>query len=265
MKFAGKKFCGYGIGSYFKIPEQDMLKFEVLSRGSLILVPSFKKHFRIVSAAHIPFPFYYPNLYDMIDKYEWLNFVEEKHVYSTLQIRNEHTGAILEEFRIADRIIKHPSLDLVLMDLTRQEEIRFIEQITGEKYNRKTMSEESRTKLNIVDLSTQRIGNGHEVEFHGFSLTTSQETNEEVLIPEIMNGAVVGSTETKSFIRTPVLSKFGYCGCPVMIPEKDQCIGMVEGLVSSIKDDNYQELNNSTILISAQEIMNFIASVENNE
>jgi len=265
MKIAGRKFCGYGIGSYFKIPEQDMLKFEVLSRGSLILVPSFKKHFRIVSAAHIPFPFYYPKLYDMEDKYEWLNFVEEKHVYNTLQIRNESTGAILEEFRISDRIIRHPSLDLVIMDLTRQEEIRFIEQITGEKYNRKVMSEESRAKLNIVDLSVQPIGNGQQVELHGFSLTMSQEANEEVLIPEIMNGALVGSTQTKNFIRTPVPSKFGYCGCPAMIPEKNHCIGMVEGLVSSIKDSNYQELNNSTILISAQEIMNFIVSVENNE
>lgn len=80
MKIAGKNFRAYGIGSYFKIPEQvhycflffsssdqqDMQKFEVLSRGSLILVPSKKRHFRIVSAAHIPFPFYYPNLYVLL-------------------------------------------------------------------------------------------------------------------------------------------------------------------------------------------------------
>jgi hypothetical protein len=265
MKIAGKKFCGYGIGSYFKIPEQDMLKYEVLSRGSLILVPSKKKHFRIVSAAHIPFPFYYPKLYDMVDKYEWLNFVEEEHVYNTLQIRDEFTGAILEEFRISDRIIKHPSLDLAIMDLTRQEEIRFIEKFTGEKYNRKTLSEESRSKLNIVDLTENFAGDGQQVELHGFSLTMLDESKEEVMVPEIMRGDVVGKSETRTFLQTFVPSKFGYCGCPAIIPDKNICIGMVEGLISSIKGDDYLEMNNSTVLISALEIMNFIDSVENNE
>lgn len=45
---------------------QGMQQFEVLSRGSLFLVPSKKKKFRIVSAQHIVYPFYYPKLYALL-------------------------------------------------------------------------------------------------------------------------------------------------------------------------------------------------------
>lgn len=43
------------------------------------------------------------------------------------------------------------------------------------------------------------------------------------------------------------------------------CLGMVEGLISSIKNDSLNDINNSTVLISSKEIMNFVEKCENNE
>lgn len=229
-----------------------MQKFDVLSRGSLFLVPSKKKKFRLVSAQHILFPFYYPKLYDLVNQYNWLTFVREEHTYSVLQLRNA-VGDITDEFRLHPGVHKHESLDLAVMDLSAREERRFLDTISEGR-------EDFDLSDYILNLSPDSFPS--EVDFHGFTLTRNA-AGLEVLVPHVMRGETVPiSSGTRYFLRTSEPSPFGMCGGPAVHPLTGECVGMVEGLVSSVPDQQYELVQNATVAISAKEISDFLKSIE---
>lgn len=75
--------------SWFRVPEQGMKRFEILSRASAFAVTSKRaptNAVHIVAALHVPCPFLFRNYYPLSD-YPWLSAVEDKHVRSRVEFR----------------------------------------------------------------------------------------------------------------------------------------------------------------------------------
>lgn len=80
--------------SWFRVPEQGMTRFELLSRASAFAVtaqraPATAVH--IVAAMHVPCPYLFPNYYPPTE-YPWLAAVKDTHVESRVEFRKVRAG-----------------------------------------------------------------------------------------------------------------------------------------------------------------------------
>jgi hypothetical protein len=81
----------YCVSSWFRLPDQGMDDYELLSRASCFLVAreGFEETggVHIVTSAHVVHPFAFPNYYPL-DQHAWLGFVGEEHVMTKFEIRS---------------------------------------------------------------------------------------------------------------------------------------------------------------------------------
>ncbi len=98
----------YGFTSYFKLPEQGMQDYELLSRSSLIVAkPSnsnFPKKWHFIGPAHVTHPWLYRQLY-IGNTYAWLDFVREDAVIAKLEIKKVTCSTNFEINKISVKLI----------------------------------------------------------------------------------------------------------------------------------------------------------------
>jgi hypothetical protein len=143
-----KQYCA-SLSTYFKLEEQGMKEFEMLSRASLFLVASqrigFKKRLHLIGTAHVTHPWHFLDFFP--EQKDWLKFVDEKSTKNVMEVRETKTGKTLTEFQLEQKTFKHPQLDLVVLHL--KDEDQFWQKIKQKKEN----ETESTNLLEIIPLS----------------------------------------------------------------------------------------------------------------
>jgi len=220
------------IYSYFCLPEQGMEKYDVLSRASIIIIPTtFKKNevpnfpckYHILAPAHVTHPWLFPQYY-VKEHYPWLSFVTEKAVINKLNIRKQKNGQMIFETNFKKKYYLHPKKDLILLHINDEENV--INQVSALGIPWSSLF------LNI------NIAEGDPVTLIGHELQTKTDdidSTTERLIPTWTYGKVSLMNNKQGYISTPTPIQMGMCGGPV-INKDGNCVGIIEAVVSQLKE-----------------------------
>jgi hypothetical protein len=230
-----KRFSA-ALTSWFRIQEQGMLDFEVLSRASAVVTKSLNnQRVQIITSQHVTHPFLWRKYYPK-DQFEWLDFVKKEHLKFKLEIRNEN-GELHRSLQLNQHAI-HPNLDLSVLHFEDESEFSEFQDIC----------------LKLHDQPPQIAQN---VFFSGL------EFNKEAFIPRYVNGRVTFVDKSgRAYAMTDELVTQGMCGGPVLLNE-EYCAGMLEGLVSNVRRDDMQMLKNNAVFIPSSDIIAFLKSINN--
>ena len=228
--------------SWFRIPEQGMKRFEVLSQASAVAIGTSlsvdapQQSLLFLTSAHVVQPWawraYYPQ--------EWIDFVKPTHAKYTIDIRETQSGKMIASYELdKESIIVHPSRDVAALSLTEESKVKF------------RVAQEA--PVLPVHLSDERLTPKHRLEVAGYSLSEEElhedededdffgkssedyvRTGHRGQIPEALSKVrFLHRTENQSFLRTPKVLMQGMCGGPVLDQQNSQlCYCTIEGIVS---------------------------------
>jgi len=85
------QYFAYALTSYFRLPEQGMTDYELLSRASLTVVPTSElwrgpEKFHFLGPAHVTHPWRYKRFYPE-ESFGWLQFLEEDVVVNKFALK----------------------------------------------------------------------------------------------------------------------------------------------------------------------------------
>ncbi|KAL9647415.1 hypothetical protein ABK040_006778 [Willaertia magna] len=233
--------------SWFRILEQGMMEFEVLSRSSATLIKGSNNKVHVLTSAHVTHPFiwrrYYPG-----EQYDWLEFVKEEHVKCKLDIRDPKTGIPTATFKLKNRMFlpDDTNLDISLLHLESMNDLKDLE------------------NYGIVPLELKETDlQGEEnVEFFGH-----RAEGDELLLPQSIKGKIKGFADNKLlgiervFAKTDIPCQQGMCGGPCLDQENpNTCVGVLEGIVNPTS--SLEQLRNHAAVIPTHRILQFIRKVE---
>ena len=111
----GTRLCT-AFSCWFVLPSQGMKDFEILNRGSAIVVPSrsptFPYKYHVVTSSHIAAPWRWPGHYDE----EYLKYICEKDTHYTVELRHAD-GSLMTQVECLPRTFHHPKRDLAILHL----------------------------------------------------------------------------------------------------------------------------------------------------
>ena len=263
----------------FKIPEQGMERFEVLSRGTCFFIARHSGDPTLLSASHISHPFlwksrFYPEL-------EWLSFVQEEHVRRVIEFRCPESGDLLGESEALGEAVPHKDLDLVKVDCSevlRDGSLGMprIVPLVGDKddFVGTTCTVDGfvlrpRPEAEEGTSTTDSITGVDDLPSADVHANASECTG--VLYPESVRGELVARGDVRAMVRTDAVLEMGACGAPVvfMDEERDQelCIGLVEGIVPLLPEDHqegtaaafYEKYQGCASVINHEVLRSFVA------
>lgn len=108
-----RRVVAASVTSRFCLPEQGMTHFDVLSRASTFAVDVSRSRLGgtgllFLTSAHVVHPFAFRHLYPG-DENAWLDFVEERHVRASLEVRDPDCGHVVAELPFAQSVLRHPT------------------------------------------------------------------------------------------------------------------------------------------------------------
>eukprot|EP00274_Cyanoptyche_gloeocystis_P005107 CAMPEP_0196654578 /NCGR_PEP_ID=MMETSP1086-20130531/4306_1 /TAXON_ID=77921 /ORGANISM="Cyanoptyche gloeocystis , Strain SAG4.97" /LENGTH=260 /DNA_ID=CAMNT_0041986429 /DNA_START=129 /DNA_END=911 /DNA_ORIENTATION=- len=249
----------YGLASFFRVPEQGMQEFDVLSRSSGFLVQAragLQYDYHFLGTAHVTHPFLFPDFYTP-QEYPWLQFVNERHTLNKLQIR-EDSGGLLAEFTLQRKSYVHAGgLDLVILHMADEHEFLKV-------------TKELEVPVNVLQFSPEDSPPDEDVSIHGHRLTTL-ESGQEVLIPFISSGKVNVVFPDRGFAKTPTLLEMGMCGGPLTRQKDGKVIGMLEAAVTSTTNPDElteeqakfaESIRENAVYVPSLILKEFVSSVE---
>lgn len=179
-----------------------------------------------------------------------------------LQYRQENTGVLLDEFPLKTRLTVRVDSDLVVGHL--QDEEAF-ENVLKNKFG---------LSVDPLELLLGPISPNSEVEIIGHDFTTNW-NGHPVLIPVTLPGRLLATSKRRGVVDTPQPSVMGLCGGPALLLDSTGAptplvAGMVEGRIQRLSENDTSpsssamnhELADRTVLVGAEEIHDFILSVE---
>jgi hypothetical protein len=111
-----KKRITVSISTWFCIPEQGMKDMEILCRSSAFAVKSRSKDFphkmHFITSSHNIAPWKYPKKHPE----EWLQYINERHTYYTIETRNPD-GSFMTQSEMLPCSYHHNSRDLAVLHL----------------------------------------------------------------------------------------------------------------------------------------------------
>eukprot|EP00741_Cyanophora_paradoxa_P003248 tig00000691_g3156.t1 len=243
----------FGLNTFFYLPEQGMEGWDPLSRSSAFLLrarPGFGKKYHVVGTAHVTHPFLFTHLY-ADDRHAFLHFVREDATMYHIDIRASESGVPIKSARLGPRAFRHPTLDLVVLHI--EDEARF---------------EEDMDEVDIgpapLELAADAPPPDAALEYVGHNFFKDPQDGEEFLIPYSTAGRLTRWAGSRFFGSTKGGElEMGMCGGPVVHGGK--VVGMVEGLVSGVKESAPEELKavvGNAVCIGAGEIAKFVKEIE---
>ena len=217
----GGKRAAVSVSSWFCIPEQGMKDFEILSRASGFLVPAqaqYRKQFHIVTCSHSISPWRWPKYYPM----DWLQHVNEKHTYYTLEVRHDD-GSFATQLELQPTSFHHKNRDVAALHLENEKDgVKLLENLGYDPLS---------WNFEFLHPQDELYFSGHELvgQIH------EDGTDERKPVPRLVGGCMTKQTENgQNFGSTgaKVLSD-GMCGGPVLTSNSTQVVGMVEGIFRS--------------------------------
>jgi hypothetical protein len=274
--------------SWFRVPEQGMEKFEILSRASTILIPQQQgfhhdwncvnknaplQTIHVLTSQHVTHPMRWTNYYPR-EQYPWLQFVHEKHMRYHLELRDAIDGRLYHSFVVKSRAI-HPTRDISLLYIENEQEFQGY-------FDRFDVQQFISTRVDdlLLNLCPESLRENQRVIFQGYELHSGQNeiegnmeeevvveaTNEEQpLVPKVVSGYVnmIDSRSGRVFARTEKdVVSMGMCGGPVLAHSAQndelQCVGILEGIVNNVRDGSMSFLQDNAVFIPSSELMDFI-------
>lgn len=105
--------------AWFKLPEQGMKQFDVLSQASALPIIS-NNSLVFLTSQHVVLPWLYRHYYTA----EWLDFVKPQHTVYTIECRD--SNGIVSQFKLNNNsIIRHPTRDVVALSLHNEHDSLF--------------------------------------------------------------------------------------------------------------------------------------------
>lgn len=258
--------------------------YELLAHGSsfLIQVPDSQLTLALVSA-HVAAPHRFPNYFP----HSWLRHVTDhdcRSIFQRLTSTTSETSSILSNtsstgtaVRTTQPLIRgfrHASLDVAAFILDPQ-------------------------SINLNDVPVlnlhhdKELTEGDAVMIDGFALLDGASgSGTERMVSTQLNGVVSNIRNSRVFVDTgEQLSEMGMCGGPaVLADDHSACVGLLEGLVPALDDDTqdttsagdassssssdgsavqqqnelHKQLENKSVLVSAQELYKFVCDIEKN-
>jgi hypothetical protein len=254
---------GLALTSWFRVQEQGMQDYEILSRASAILVK--RKSLNVFTSQHVTHPFLWQQYYPR-NQYDWLDFVNEHHMKYNLELRDVTNGRLHKSFPLNIEAI-HPQKDMALLNIV--DEQSFIEYLSS------AHTGQSMEDL-LLELYPKQVYQQQSVKFTGFELNVNSDNkndteNEQPLVPKEVSGGVnvydqrnnrvfAGTIDSSSIVS------MGMCGGPCIVSEegKTYCAGMLEGLVQTVRDPAMEHLRNNAVFIPSTEMIHFLESVTAN-
>lgn len=208
---------------WFKIPEQGMKKFEVLSQGSC--VPILMKVGAppvVATSSHTTQPWAWREYYNQ----SWLDFVKPEHAKYTLDIISDD-GVLRDRYLLErDSLFSHPVLDVSLLTMATSEIARYDTEkpLISSKLSTLTLKDEDDSELIMeglpIDESEQEGPEGDGFRRQSFKA--------------IENCFVLACTPERVLTHTPLRVLPGMSGGGVFDVNGD-CMGIIE---AEIKGDN---------------------------
>jgi len=242
----------YCISSWFRLPEQGMDDYELLSRASGFLIArqdSEDEGVHIVTSAHVVHPFAFPNYYPL-DEHAWLKFVTDRHVLTKFEIREREGGEVIFSMDLHEKVFRHESRDICVLHPENQKEfLKALRDLDGG-----TGAREHILKLENDEVAREKT----EVMFVGHQIIEASGALQEQL-PSVVAGSMMGCTpHGQAFAVTDSTLQMGMCGGPVL-NARGLCIGATEGLVPA---DGPEPLRLCAAVITAEAVRSLLADVE---
>jgi hypothetical protein len=233
----------FGLESWFCLPEQGMMQYEILSRGSAFLTPwrSDATRLHVVAPAHVTHPWKFRHFAALAGpELDWLDAVREEAVRVVLSVREPGSGRVLAQVRLQPGGKLHPDgVDLAVFGLVDEEAQLGALEAAG---------------LGALPLQLAEAG-----EDGGSAVLVGHELRgEEALLPCALNGELAGRDGGVAAVRTlGAVSQMGLCGGPALQPGPDgaRACGMVFARV-----DAPGPLRDHTLLVTAAAINDFLRS-----
>jgi hypothetical protein len=150
-----RKRIAYSISSWFCVPEEKMVDFEILNRASAFLVNSkckdfaSKNKYHIVTCSHVVAPWRWPKYYPQ----DWLKAVNDSHTLYTVEVRDERNGIFTTQHELGCEVYHHPTKDLAVLHFADEKDVLLIVDNLGIVQNMPLMPKEFIFPL-IGDVST---------------------------------------------------------------------------------------------------------------
>lgn len=259
------------ITSWFQLPDQGMMQYEMLSRGTAFCVHppagkggsptsqvSAKSPLYFFTCSHVAAPWRWPKLYPL----PWLEHVREEHTRCVLHVTEGKTGQVVERFLLQPTVVHHDSLDVCVLQLQDQE------------HAIRRMAKHG-LRLEPLVLSSNVPAPGHPVVSPGFavkregkaagSATDDDDDEEAGLLEDPETGETVHldlrtdeeprrlcvsmgtvnqykDRHSRGFAAMDRVLGDGVCGAPLLdLREEGRCVGLVEGIVPPLGEGEEEE------------------------
>jgi len=251
-QFAPKSRQRYSLAlsTWLCAPSLGMTEFQVMMRSSAFIIKSSldkEPHYHVVTASHNVAPWKYPKYYPE----EFMRYINEDHVYFTVELRNADSGEMIVAGDLCPYSYHHKDKDLAILHM----------QVEMESLNKlKPFGFE------MLDIEDYQPNDGEELIFHGHEVYDrsaaglSDEDTIKLSAPRTVKGSLLGRSDYQTFCRTPEVHLWqGMCGGPIVGVRGSIC-GMVEGIVPT--DHPSDELRGAVSMIEANDILKFVKDVE---
>lgn len=221
----------YGLTSYFKLPDQGMKDYEVLSRGSCFPVKIVENeddyerndNLTFLFSGHVAAPYIFPHLYPHAR--DWLEFVRPEHVKVFVEIWNENQDEI-RTFEI-ESLRKHPVRDIACGVLTTSS----------------TTTKDFKAWNPLIVRPDLKIEPLQSITCHGHDIIDDTQKHPERLS---VNGCSLFRTEHQVFLSTQCALPQGMCGGPVLDSDNGSSTlyGLIEGSIpiGTISETSHGEI-----------------------
>lgn len=200
-----------------------------------------------LGSAHVSAPHRFRHYYPA----DWLTFVKDHHVrcrFEVLQSEQETTSHDARQVPLTE-MFRHAELDVAAVPILNDAS-------DGDGTLVPLLQ-----KVDETSVSARVSICGHELEGDAGS------GNEKVLPISVAGEVVDVDGNTRAFVETEIPTVMGMCGGPVLGPD-GVCIGMLEGLIPSLKEgekamsQKHAKLAGCSVIITADELRHFITDIE---
>lgn len=260
------------ITSWFQLPDQGMMRYEMLSRGTAFCVhpPAGKGGSTSpVEAANVPLYFFtcshvtapwrWPKLYPL----PWLEYVKDEHTLCTLHVTDGRRGPVVKRFLLQPTVVHHDSLDVCVLRLQNQEYA--IRQMA--KYGLRL--EPLVLGSNVPAPGHPVVSPGFAVEREGKGIGSAHDNNYDNNTAGILEDSDTGKTvhldlkadeePRRLCVSMGTVNKYkdrhsrgfavmdrelgdGMCGAPLLdLRDEGRCIGLVEGIAPPMEEEKKKE------------------------
>jgi hypothetical protein len=213
------------VSSHFKVPEQGMKEYEMLSRGTAFCLslpgpPRAPSKLVLVTCSHVLAPYKWRQHF----KEPWLEFVKDEHVECRIQAWKEEEGdpgkgQLGDETRVQGLSSYHHILDLCMLPVHKN---------TVDAYALRPLEDRDQG---------EPLAEGEELTFVGFPSAMSRSGKEQeklgVLPPRRVQGRALASVRDKQgrfYAKTEERLAVGMSGGPVL-DRHGRCCGIFQGIL----------------------------------